>query len=1017
MAMAKKSLAILLFIWFVWPGLANPGTADDLATAEALSRKSMELSAAGRLQEALAPAQESLKILERVLGPKDPNMGAALNNLAIRYKDLGDYQKALPLARQALKIAESSFGPRDEVVAVCLNNLASLYQASGAFDEALPLYQRALKIKLDIFGPDHVGITKVLNNLAGLYEDRGDFDQAMTLLRKVLEIDVRFYGKEHPEVATDLNNLGHLYREMGIYDQSLAMHQKALEIRERKLNSQHPDVAFSLNNLATVYQHMGALDQALPLFKRALEIREAALGPDHPKTITTLSDLAGVYADLGDNDQSLILYEKALEKAQRILGPTHWDTAVILNNLALLHAKRGAMVEAIALQQQTIELHKKIFGPDHPHTTNLFHNLGFQYFRQKNYRQAEDCFRQARSQVGLVDLYLATGRAAAALKMLQDMVPSWRSTPGYQAQYYTQQGLALFGVGRWTEAVVSLAQAVEVIEALRLKAPGERATFFQSGLVGGFIQAYRGLVAALAEGYLKGEALPRPLHKYGPDSGAAAFYFAESTKARALLEAMATGARRYQSMQVPEDSAKREQELLDRLGALEAQWDKHYTRGEDAVKHFQKQREELQGELDQLVAELRKSYPRYAALKYPQPLKPQEIPLKKGEILLEYALGDKESYLFRVEPGGATRVFRLALGQEELEKRLAPLLAHFRQDDLQRRDLQDFCPKELARLYQDILAPALKGVEPGTQLILVPDGVLGAFPLEALVVQAGQDWGDSVLVADTWPVTYAQSAAVLALNRLLGPSRAGQPLFALGDCLYDQESSRYLAFKAGKGQAGALAPAGPEKPLTMAATRVEWGQLTFRPLPQTRQTVTQLAALFDTGPRPPLVLLDVLATETRVRQAPLNQCRYLFFGTHGFLADKMAGQTQPVLVLTQVENQSPDDGFLTFSEVLELKLDADLVTLAACMTGVGQVMQGEGVLNFARAFQQAGARSVMVALWNIPVQESLQFYQTFYQALQAGKTKLAALQEARQAVRAKEPHPYFWAGLSLHGEG
>ena len=122
-------------------------------------------------------------------------------------------------------------------------------------------------------------------------------------------------------------------------------------------------------------------------------------------------------------------------------------------------------------------------------------------------------------------------------------------------------------------------------------------------------------------------------------------------------------------------------------------------------------------------------------------------------------------------------------------------------------------------------------------------------------------------------------------------------------------------------------------------------------------------------------------------------------------------------MLTLVENKPPDDGFLTFSKVLQLKLDADLVTLAACMTGVGQMMQGEGVLNFARAFQQAGARSVMVTLWNIPVEESLKFYRTFYQGLKEGKTRLQALQAARKSVREKEPHPYFWSGIILHGEG
>ena len=121
--------------------------------------------------------------------------------------------------------------------------------------------------------------------------------------------------------------------------------------------------------------------------------------------------------------------------------------------------------------------------------------------------------------------------------------------------------------------------------------------------------------------------------------------------------------------------------------------------------------------------------------------------------------------------------------------------------------------------------------------------------------------------------------------------------------------------------------------------------------------------------------------------------------------------------LFQGQREPPDDGFLTFSNVLKLKLDAQLVSLAACMTGVGQVMQGEGVLNFARAFEQAGARSVMVTLWNIPVQESLRFYSLFFRDLKEGKTKIQALQDARKSIRKKEPHPYFWSGIILHGEG
>ena len=108
---------------------------------------------------------------------------------------------------------------------------------------------------------------------------------------------------------------------------------------------------------------------------------------------------------------------------------------------------------------------------------------------------------------------------------------------------------------------------------------------------------------------------------------------------------------------------------------------------------------------------MRRRDPRYAALRYPQPYKAQELPLKPGEVLLEYALGDKESYLFRVEPGGKTQVFRLALGQEALEKRLGALLAPFRQSVLRREDLSRFSVTEAAALYRELLAPALSGSE------------------------------------------------------------------------------------------------------------------------------------------------------------------------------------------------------------------------------------------------------------------------------------------------------------------
>jgi CHAT domain-containing protein len=835
---------------------------------------------------------------------------------------------------------------------------------------------------------------------------------------------------QKPEVAQikDLLKQAWTFEEDNKFYGALPLYQEALKRSQQALGSEHPLTAACMARLARIYSFLGFFDQGLPLALQSLQIREKVLGPEHRQTAQSLLVLGMLYAQMGVYDKALQITRRALQISETAAGPEDPVTAAASNNLAMLYSEMGSYDQALPLAQRAVQIREKVLGPDDLLTAQSLSNLGFLYLAKKDYSQAESCFRQNHNDFGMVEIYLATGKYDGALDLLAKNAPKAWNRPQFQALYYTEKGLALKGLGRRGEAYEAFQEAIKHIEGLRARTSGERTSFFEVGLFGGYFRAYRGMVGVLAEMAQKGEPAPAGLQTYGPDPAAAAFFFAESIKARSLLEALAAGAARVKP-QIPPDLAAKEKSLQEQIQDLDGRRMEAMQERGVKVKHggpgqkerpvveFQGKEEALKRELDGLVTELRRREPRYAAMAYPQPYKAQELPLKPGEVLLEYALGEKEGYLFRVEHGGKTQVFRLAVGQETLEKRLGAMLAPFRQSTLRREDLSRFSVTDAAALYQELLAPALSGVNPGTRLFIVPDGALGAFPFEALVVQAGTDWGKSTLVGDRWPVTYYQSAAILALNRLLMASHASQALFALGDPIFDKGGSRYLAYKGGQGQAGELKHAGLEKPLTMAATDKGWGRLEFPPLPETRQTVLELAALFQEKPQPPQVLLDVFATETKIRQANLDRYRYLFFGTHGFLADKMAGVPEPTLVLTQVENKPPDNGFLTFSKVLQLKLDADLVTLAACMTGVGQVMQGEGVLNFARAFQQAGARSVMVSLWNIPVDESMNFYLAFYKALKEGKPKIEALKIARQAVRAKEPHPYFWAGLILHGEG
>ncbi|MBI4689957.1 MAG: CHAT domain-containing protein [Nitrospirae bacterium] len=348
------------------------------------------------------------------------------------------------------------------------------------------------------------------------------------------------------------------------------------------------------------------------------------------------------------------------------------------------------------------------------------------------------------------------------------------------------------------------------------------------------------------------------------------------------------------------------------------------------------------------------------------------------------------------------------------------------------------------KLYNLLLAEALKEINThltpldrgeNKNIIIVPDGILGMLPFETLVISnppsppfskggmgGFSDIKDTVFVGDRWKINYYQSATVMALNRTLKPSGAKKAVFALGDPIFDKKDPRYIAYLK------------KEKPVLLAQNLSQYSlrqrgikivgiggeddrDIAFCPLPETHQEVLTIAKLFNTAPQAPDVLLDVDANETRVKKTTLSAYRYLHFATHGFLSSNLQGIKEPVLVLSQVENKEGDDGMLALTEVLGLKLDTDMVVLSACVTGAGKVMEGEGVANFARAFQYAGARSVVVSLWEVASKETVEYMESLYRYLKAGKGRGEALRLARKEIKAKYPNPFYWAPFILHGEG
>jgi len=515
---------------------------------------------------------------------------------------------------------------------------------------------------------------KALSAKAEALFKAGKYAEAQPSAEQALWSREKALGAEHPLTAASLTLLADVYFCLRKIDyktwvtrRDIPMYQQALAIREKALGPEAPETAASLANLAAVYLWHGNYAQGITLAQRSLKIREKVHGPEALETAASLNLLADLYGSMGNGDQALSLAQRAWKIREKLVGPEHRDTAASLGTLARLYKQTGVVDMALPLAQRALKINEKVLGQEHLDTMNSLRTLGLVYLDLKNYGQAETYLRRVPTfagKQGLAAVYLAAGRNEAALGLLSSVVPrSWSSLP-YTLQHHALKGLGLRGLGRREAAYGAFQEAINIIEEMRSRTPGERTGFFAGGLTTSYSQTYREMVELLAEMAHKGEPIPSALQRYEAEPVAAAFYIAEAIKARALLKAMAAGTSQALSRQLPSDLAAREKSLQERLEGLEAKREDTFQdihvirlssmsgRDNEAWDYFLLKRKGLLKEQQALADELRRRDPRLAALRYPQPLKAKELPLKQGEVLLEYSLGQKESYLFRVEPGG-----------------------------------------------------------------------------------------------------------------------------------------------------------------------------------------------------------------------------------------------------------------------------------------------------------------------------------------------------------------------------
>lgn len=963
-----------------------------------------------RYDEAETLYQQALEIyrVRFSRGESKRDFAIVLNNLALLHEVRGYYERAEPLLLQARDVVEVIAGTSHADFAAVIGNLGELYRLMGRYDDALALFQRSLDIVRASKNDYDPSLPSKLNNLALLYKDIGDYDAALPLFLETTSA-LRASGKaNHPDYAQTINNLAELYRAIGRYGDAEELYKQALEIKKTSLGTTHPSFGESQNNLAELYSEIGKYSEAGSLYDSALRIRKA-LGESHPDYAASLLNMGRLQHLMGSYDVAEHLYLQTLDIQRKVLSPDHLDIARTLNNLAELYLETSRDAEAQSLYEKALEIRRSVLGSDNPKVAVSLSNLGRVFRLRGDYAAAEPLYRQAykiqRISLGeehpafvqtlnnLALVLAATGREKDAMELAQRAV-------GIEDSMIE----LIFSIGS------------ERQRKMYLRAIGENFNMFLS-LV---LQYFRESPAAIREIFdlvLRRKAVMVEALAAHREVALLGRYPGLSEKLRDLISLRTQIA----------------QKILQTPAGLIAQ--------QETLNEWNKQKEWLEGELATEIPEIKLSRQlrtvdrRSVAHALPEKSVLVEFVRLNVYNFLHHSNGapswNAPRYLAFVLPAREPdKVELVDLGEAEpIDKLVNAFRSSFSSISSELpvglTPVSELSPstttEHALNLRAAVFDPLVPLLGDRIYVVIAPDGNLVNLPFAALP----QD--DGYLI-DRYHFSYLHTGRD-ALRYEVLPTSVPTETLIIADPDYDLATAT-------------------KKKARRSAHNME-GLSSFVELPGTRVEGDLLASILQVRPW----LGDkALKTSLKAFRSP----RVLHLATHGFfLPDRITDINHDSLDfgiiggpgadgLARLRSQGPDhtlrrsgialagantwlrggdppsgaeDGLLTAEEILDLDLSGtELVTLSACQTGSGERTINEGIVSLQRSFLMAGAKMLVMNLWQVPDEQTAELMQEFYRRTAEGKSQARALEQAQSAIRLKFPSPYYWGAFVCLGD-
>lgn len=876
-------------------------------------------------------------------------------------------------------------------LAVALESFGMFLHQQRRYDEAIGRFKEAVALFQEIGdrygeGACRKALAEALGATGARRAAIEQFDAALALFKQTAIDSALTYT---------LARRGGMLAELGDYQQAL----DGLSDAKRLAESADDPYALGiiLNDLGAVYDNLGELDLALRYYKDALKIQTA---------LRVEEEIGLLYFNIGTVDFARDKASAALRSyVSSIRHYRAGDDPVGLSRTlcyaALVRAHLGQRAVSRRLCHQAIQLS----------------------------RRANDPVGEARSLDifgSILGLTRRSNEARAALDQALAIRVTLQDARG-QAQTHYNIASVERGRGDLVEARVHIEQAIALIENIRSRIANRelRSSYFST--VQSYYELYIDILLAQ--------------HALAPKEGydAQAFEASERARARGMLDLLVDSRANIAEGADPK-LFERERLLAETIG------EKADLRLMAAAERRSEDLAALDRELDRLEAEysqvrdaLRASSPKYTDLVQPRILGVKDVQrelLDDDSLLLEFSLGAERSVLWAISSTSLS-VYELPR-RAEIEasaRRVYALISRRRSPDRDltlpepgstrplrhdsAKSLEATLDREL-RLLGDAL---LKGVgsQLGTKrLFVVADGALQYVPFAALTPV-----GESEPLVVTHEIVTLPSASTLASLRSAPPrpSNGAEQIAVVADPVFSPSDER-VQHRGVERQStnGANAGAPVSRSVTLDDESPEPPVAPLRRalriprLPGTRNEAERIATL--AGRTNILQAMDFDASRDMVMNADLRPYTVVHFATHGVLDAERPEYSAILLSMVDAEGRQKQ-GFLRVRDAFNLRLNADLVVLSACQTGLGREIRGEGMVGLTRGFMYSGARRVVVSLWNVDDRATADLMAAFYRFMVVEhRSPAAALREAQRSLIQQKQwrSPYYWAPFVVIGD-